>query len=137
MNLSHEEFEKIVHKKLRNNQLLLAISIFISLSIFIISSDNVFWSIYFLAIGALSLSNINHCKSDLKDFKNTDLEMVKGKVLDVFPENETEKNWILFLEEENSSKIREFIVPFKPSLQMEQECEAHYTPKMEILVKIV
>jgi len=137
MNLSHEEFDKIIRKKLRNNQWLLAVSIIISLTIFMWSTDYVFWSIYFLAIGALSLANINNCKSDLKHFKDTTLEIVRGKVLDVFPENEKEQNWILFLQEEKSSKIREFIVPFKPKIQMEQECEAHYTPKMEILVKII
>ena len=104
MEYALERIEDIIKKKLRTNQLLLAISVLISLSIVITNKNNVYWALYFAIIGALSLPNINNCKQDLLDYRKNKLISVTGNVLEIFPERNTENvndsnmNWIIFLE---------------------------------------
>lgn len=136
LQLTLEQFEKVIHRKLKTNQLLLFISIIISLAIFVLDRSYVWWSLYFLLIGALSLPNINRCKEDRKLFKESKFKEVKGKVLDLFPEKDGGQNWIIFLEEENTSKLQEFVVSVKPNIEVEQFVVITYTPKMNIPVRI-
>ena len=90
MEYALERIEDIIKKKLRTNQLLLAISVLISLSIVITNKNNVYWALYFAIIGALSLPNINNCKQDLLDYRKNKLISVTGNVLEIFPERNTE-----------------------------------------------
>ena len=137
MNLTPEMFEKMIQKKLRTNQILLYASIIIGLTVAVISRENIIWSIYFIAIGSLGLVNINKCKADRQLFKNNKLEKANGVLLDCFPETKDEsKNWIIFLEDFQTKEIREFTVPMKPDVEINRTYEVHYTPKMEVLVKI-
>lgn len=136
MQLTLEQFEKVIHRKLKTNQLLLLISILISLAIFVLDRSYVWWSLYFLLIGALSLPNINRCKEDRKLFKENKFNEVRGKVLDLFPEKDGGQNWIIFLEEEHTSKLQEFVTSVKPSIEIDQMVAVTYTPKMNIPVRI-
>lgn len=136
MQLSYEEFESIINRKLKTNQLLLLASIAIAVIIFIWDRNWVWWSLYFLVIGALSLPNINKCKEDKKLFKENQFKSVQGKVLDVFPEKEGGKNWIIFLQEENKHKILEFVVNTQPNVSIDQHIVITYTPRMNIPVQI-
>ncbi|WPS85397.1 hypothetical protein SMD22_01855 (plasmid) [Brevibacillus halotolerans] len=140
MQLSWEQFQHVINKKLRYNQLLLVISVVLAIIFFFIQRGNLLWSGYFLLIGSLSLPNINRCKEDIILFKNNKLKSEKGKVLDIFPEKESGPNWIIFLEVDSSTRkkdnLLEFIVPIKPSVQEKQVVTVHYTPKMTIPVRI-
>lgn len=135
MEITYEEFDQLIRQRLRLNQFLLFISIAISLTIFIWRHDYVFWSLYFLTIGSLSLYNINHAKYDRRSFQKGEFRSTQGVLIDVFPENDSGKNWIIFLQEEDG-KIKEFLVPKKPDVKLQQTCQCFYTPKNEILVKI-
>lgn len=136
MQLTWEQFENVVRKKLRTNQFLLFISIVIGISVFIINRDSVLWSILFIGIGSLSLPNINKIKEDMKLFKENNFTTTSGKVLDVFPETDEGDNWIIFLEDTSKSKIVELVVPTNPNISVEQGIIVHFTPKMTIPVKI-
>lgn len=137
MNLTWEQFDGLVRKKLRTNQLLLFISIAIGITIFIINSDSVLWSLLFVCIGSLSLPNINKIKEDMKLFKSNQFKKTGGKVVDVFPETDGGENWIIFLEESEKSKVIEFVVSGNPNVSVNDDIIVHFTPKMKIPVKVV
>lgn len=138
MHLSLEQFEKIIQRKLKHNQILLAASVLIALVLFVIQNENVLWSIYFLLIGALSLPNINRCKSDRKTFNEKNFEVSRGTVLDLFPETENGTNWIIFVDDpsSNKAKVTEFVVPAKPEVNVGDSVIIHFTPKMNIPVAV-
>ncbi|MFF2531473.1 hypothetical protein ACFVS2_21435 [Brevibacillus sp. NPDC058079] len=140
MQLSWEQFQLVINKKLRYNQLLLVISIVLAVIFFFVQRENLLWSGYFLLIGSLSLPNINRCKEDIELFKNNRFASETGKVLDVFPEKEGGSNWIIFLETDSSTnkkdQLLEFVVPAEPGVKETQVVTVHYTPKMSIPVRI-
>lgn len=135
MNITLEEFEQYIHPRLRLNQRLLTLSVIISCALFLFNTGYVLWSMYFLAIGSLSLFTINNCKTDRKHFRSGQLPAVNGKLVDLFPEDEKEKNWIVFIQEADG-KVKEFTIPFKPELELEKEYHGLYTPKLKMLVKL-
>jgi hypothetical protein len=140
MQLTWEQFDKVINKKLRYNQMLLCISVLFATVFFFIQRDNLLWSIYFVIIGSLSLPNINRCKEDRMLFQNNKLQTKSGKVLDVFPERDGGTSWIIFLESDSLNKkkenLLEFIVPEEPKVKENESITVHYTPKMSIPVRI-
>jgi hypothetical protein len=136
----HHQIETIIKKKLKTSQLLLMISIIISMSVAYIGfrsgASYYLWAMYFVIIGALSLPNINRCKKDLLDFRKNMISYTEGKVLDVFPEKEDNGNWIIFLDVEGEKDIVEFVVPSKPSIQVESVIRIHHTNILKVPVKI-
>lgn len=136
MHLSKEEFESAIKKTLSKNQMLLFVSVIISLSLFAIDQGNVYWSILFLAIGSVSLVAINNCKSDRKHFDSGQLKSTKGVLVDFFPENTKGERWILFIQEEATGKIVEITSVVKPEVKLQETYNALYTPKLNMLIKI-
>lgn len=139
MHLSLEQFEKIIQRKLKHNQILLAASVLIALVLFVIQKENVLWSIYFLIIGSLGLPNINRCKEDRKTFNEKQFGVIKGTVLDLFRETENGKNWIIFIEDtsSNKAKISEFVIQAdQENLKVGDSVIIHFTPKMNIPVEV-
>jgi hypothetical protein len=134
MYLSNEQFDGLINKKLRTNQLLFYISVLIALTVFIFT-QNPLWSFYFLIIGALSLPNINKCKEDRKLVREEKFNIVTGKVLDVFLEREEGVNWILFLENENKN-VLEYLIHGDPHVDQEGQATIYISPKMKIVVKV-
>lgn len=130
--------EKVISKKLKNNQLLLAISIGISLAIILYKRENVYiyWSFYFLFIGALNLPNINKCKKDLIEYKSNLISSVTGRVLDVFPEKDESGNWIIFLDIQGEKDIKEFIVSVKPEVEIDNIAQIFHTNILKVPIKI-
>ena len=136
MEIKFDKFEKIINKKLKTNQFLLAVSILIGLIIFYFNRNHSLWAILFIAIGSLSLPNINNCKQDLADFRAGKLKDIEGLVLDVFPEKNSvnNSNWIIFLE--SRKKLKEFVVSEKPEIDVDSVVKIYHTTKMGIPVKI-
>lgn len=132
------EFEKIIQKKLKTNQLLLALSVIMGMTAFFIENNNAYWAMLFIAIGSLCLPNINRCKQDLKDYKHGILGTTEGKILDSFPENENKNNnqWIIFLEIEGKKGFKEFIFPQSPKLEINSFVKIYHTNIMGIPVRI-
>jgi hypothetical protein len=135
-----QQIEPIIKKKLKTSQILLTISILISIGVTCIGFHSepsyYLWAMYFVIIGALSLPNINKCKKDLLDFRKNMISYTEGKVLDVFPEREENGNWIIFLDVEGEKDIVEFVVPSKPSIQVESMIRIHHTNILKVPVKI-
>ena len=147
MEIKIENIESIIYKKLKTNQILLAISVIISISVVIWRLDYVYWALYFAFIGALyfafigalNLPNINKCKQDLFDYKRNNIISTKGLVVDFFPEKEgTTNNWVLFLNHDGNIKnIKEFVLPEIPNLKTESSLEIYHTRLLEVPVKVV
>lgn len=132
------EFEKIIQRKLKTNQLLLALSVVMGMSVFFIKNNNAYWAIAFIMIGSLCLPNINRCKEDLKNYKHGILGTTEGKILDSFPENENKQDgqWIIFLEIEGEKEFKEFIFPQNPNVEINSFVKIYHTKIMGIPVRI-
>lgn len=135
-NMSKEEFEGAIKKSLQSNQWIIFASMMVSLAIFIMDENNVLWSMLFLAIGSVSLITINNCKSDRKHFDSGQLKSTTGVLVDLFPQDQKGKNWIVFIQEESTGKILELTTPNKPETNLMQSYHVLYTPKLNILVKM-
>lgn len=137
MEIKLHNIERFIYKKLRTNQLLLAISVIISVSVVLIDTTYVYWALYFAFIAALNLPNINKCKQDLSDYKKEILGTTKGTVMDFFPEtNNPEENWILFLEVPEKKEIEEYIMSPAPDLKIGTEVEIYYTKLIHVPTKV-
>lgn len=138
MEITIKDYEKIIKDKLRNNQLLLILSVILGMGVFIMNTENVYWAMLFILIGALCLPNINKCKKDLRNQKYGIIKITEGKVLDVFPEREgkEDSNWIIFLEVPGKKKIGEFIVPIKPEIEIDSNIKIYHTEAMHVPTKI-
>lgn len=134
--LSKERFEQTIRKSLRTNQALLYFSISLTLIVFFMNTENVLWSMLFLGIGSFSLITINNCKSDRSHFNSHQLSSASGKILDVFPQDEKEKVWIVFLYDSSTEKTLELITPDKPDVELETYWQVLYTPKLKIIVQM-
>lgn len=137
MEFTLNNIESVIKKKLKINQILLAVSVFISLAVVLWRIDYVYWSLYFALIGALNLPNINKCKKDLIDYKNNSLSSVKGQVLDFFPETEDENgNWILFLNIEGEKDVKEFVISSNVDIKVNSLVEVFHTNLLHVPVKV-
>ncbi|MDF2880074.1 MAG: hypothetical protein K0R54_631 [Clostridiaceae bacterium] len=139
MELELEQIENVIKKKLKTNQLLLAMSILMSLTVFLTNTDYVFWAIAFISIGALSLPNITKSKKDLIDYKNYKYSMTEGILIDMFPEKKDVENgnWIIFIHEENKKKdYTEFVVMQNPNIAINSKIKIQHTKELSIPIKI-
>ena len=136
MELTLQQIEKTINKRLRTNQLLLAISIILAIGIVALKPSYLYWSFYFMVIGALNLPNINKCKKDLNDYKKNELDSTQGKVLDLFPEKDEDGSWIIFMEVEGQKDIKEFTLPIKPSVEINSEVTVYHTKVLQIPTKL-
>lgn len=138
LEITIKDYEKIIKDKLRNNQLLLILSVILGMGVFIMNTENVYWAMLFILIGALCLPNIDKCKKDLRNQKYGIIKITEGKVLDVFPEREgkEDSNWIIFLEVPGKKKIGEFIVPIKPEIEIDSNIKIYHTEAMHVPTKI-
>lgn len=136
----NQHIEGIIKKKLKTSQLLLAASVLIAGGVAYLATTSgtsyYIWAMYFVVVGALSLPNINKCKKDLLDYHKNNVGFTEGKVVDVFPENKEDGNWIIFLDVEEKKGVVEFIVPFKPSISIEQTVKIFHTNILNVPVKI-
>jgi len=135
-NMSKEEFEGAIRKSLRSNQWIVFASIMISLAIFFMDQNNVYWSILLLSIGSFSLFSINNCKSDRKHFDSGQLRSTTGVLVDLFPQDQKGKVWIVFIQESSTGKILELTTPVKPESELQKSYHVLYTPKLNLLVKL-
>lgn len=133
MKIETSEFESFINKQLRLNQILFYVSVFISILIFIKNQNNVFWAMYFLFVGSFTLFNIQQAKQDKKMLKKGQFEKEKGILLDIFPENEKEKAWIILMQKENG-KLKEFATPKKLEMKPNETYVFFYTKHTETLV---
>lgn len=137
MEFKLNNIESVINKKLRNNQLLLVISVLLSVGVVIWRMDYVYWAMYFALIGALNLPNINKCKKDLIDYKNNSLSSVKGQVLDFFPESDVDNgNWILFLNVEGEKDVKEFILSSTTDIKVDSIIEVFHTNLLHVPVRV-
>lgn len=136
MELTLEDMEAIVRKRLRTNQILLGISIAIALVMFYLKGIYIYWSLYFVLIGSLNLPTINKTKSDLHFFKKNEVDSTQGKVLDVFPEKEDNGNWIMFLEVEGEKDPIEFVLSAKPYVEVNNTVSISHTRLLKIPFKV-
>lgn len=135
-NMSKEQFEASIKRSLASNQLILFASIFVSLAIFFMNTNNVYWSILFLSIGSFSLITINNCKSDRKHFDSGQLKSASGILVDLFPQDKKGANWIVFIQESSTGKILELTTPYKPEAKLQEAYQVLFTPKLNLLIKI-
>jgi len=136
LNLSKEAFEQTIKKDLQMNQWIVFSSMMISLCLFIVNENNVYWSLLLLCIGSISLVTINNCKSDRKHYDSGQLKSAYGKLVDIFPENEKAQKWILFIQEDSTGKIVEIVSKEKPIADLQEHYQVLFTPHLKILVKI-
>lgn len=137
MEFKLDNIESVIKKKLKTNQMLLAISVCISIAVVYWRIDYVYWALYFALIGALNLPNINKCKKDLIDYKNNYLSSVKGQVLDFFPETDDENgNWILYLNVEGQKDIKEFVISSNVDIKVNSLVEVFHTNLLHVPVKV-
>lgn len=133
-----EQAIQMLNKRLKQNQILLYGAIVIAAIVLLIDLSNVYWSVLFISIGALSLSNINACKDDKKKLAENRESKVEGTIVDVFPENDKELKWIIFFSPTHRKKIvEEFVVEYKPDVEEGDEVIASYSPKMKYLISLV
>lgn len=132
--------ESTLKKKLKNSQILLSISIFISGIVVALGlatgSDYYIWALYFVLIGALTLPNINKSKKDLIDYKKNLLKETEGKVLDVFPEPDNSGKWTIFLEVEGNENAVGFTFPSEPKIELDSTIKVSHTIILNVPVKI-
>lgn len=134
--MTKEEFEKAIKRSLQSNQWIIFATMMISLTIFILNENNVYWSLLLLAIGSVSLITINNCKSDRKHFDSGQLKSTSGVLVDLFPQDQAGKVWIVFIQEASTGKILELTTPIKPEAELQKSYHVLFTPKLNILVKM-
>jgi hypothetical protein len=134
--MTKEEFEGTIKRNLQKNQWIIFASMMISLTIFIVNENNVYWSLLLLAIGSISLITINSCKSDRRHFDSGQLKSTSGVLVDLFPQDQTGNAWIVFIQETSTGKILELTVPVKPEAELQKSYHVLFTPKLNILVKM-
>jgi len=132
-----EQSETMIRKQLKISQLLLFVSILLAGAVLLFSQDNYFWALYFVLIGAMSLPNINKCKKDLINIKENALLIVEGKVMDIFPEKDGSDKWIVFIEEAETKKMHEFLLPGTVNeLKEGTDVQLYYSEKLKLPITI-
>lgn len=147
MKISFEQAENLLRRRMRTNQIIFSIAIALGIGAFacyILKTNSLIFiglAFYFVFLGALNLPNINKCKSDINDYKKNNLVEITGKVLDLFPEKDSEKdskNWYLFLETGEGNHYIEFAFPSKLSenITIEKNVKIKYTKQTQLPVEI-
>lgn len=144
MKLSIEQAENLLRKKMRTNQIIFTVAIFLAMGVFLYSRESMFlfMSLYFIILGALNLPAINKCKSDINDYKNNELKELTGKVLDLFPQKENDKEnklWYIFIQaDEDSGEYVEFSLPQKleENISINKIITIKYTKSTQLPVEI-
>lgn len=138
MHFQTNEIMKEIQKKLRFNQFLLFICLLSTLGSIILLSDKLYFAVTFVLLASFSLPNINKCKMDIDKLMKNELETIEGKVVDYFPESESNKSkrWILFLLD-NDEQVTEIFFKTDVNLKEKTHVTVKITPNMKIPVELL
>lgn len=138
MNFKTNDVIHEIQHKLRLNQFLMFLCLVLTLGVITFLREHLYLAVSFVLLASLSLPNINKCKGDIDKLMKNEPLVLKGKVVDYFPEasNDKSKRWILFLLGEDK-KIKEIFFKTDVKLSEDDAVEIKVTPSLKIPIEIL
>lgn len=131
--MNKKEALKILKKRLRFNQLLLTLGIFLSIIFAVTKTDEMYWAVIFLTITSFTLYIINKSKEDIFLLNEDNFQSIKGEVIDYFPTRKNNNEYVLFLKTEKN--IEEFITYYNIDINKKDFIELKYTKNLKLPIE--